>query len=59
MKHPPLHDGPATRGPDPTPVADDLPGLPWLHRWRTVYLFVLGCFALWVALLVVFGWLFA
>ena len=55
MKHPPPHDKPATRGPDPTPVADDLPGLPWLHRWRAVYLFVLGCFALWVALLVVFG----
>ena len=27
-------------------------GLPWLRTWRGVYLFVFGCFALWVVLLV-------
>jgi hypothetical protein len=26
-------------------------GLPWFHTWRGVYLFVLGSFVLWVALL--------
>jgi hypothetical protein len=45
--------------PPPTPVADAATGLPWLRSWRAVYLFVLGCFALWVALLVIFGRLFA
>jgi hypothetical protein len=28
------------------------PGLPGLRNWRAVYFFVLGSFALWVALLV-------
>jgi len=27
-------------------------GLPWLRTWSGVYLFVFGCFALWVMLLV-------
>jgi hypothetical protein len=27
-------------------------GLPWFRTWKSVYLFVLGCFVLWVALLV-------
>jgi hypothetical protein len=27
-------------------------GLPLLRSWRSVYLFVLGCFVLWVVLLV-------
>ena len=26
-------------------------GLPWFHSWRGVYVFVFGCFILWVALL--------
>jgi hypothetical protein len=26
-------------------------GLPWFHTWRGVYVFVFGCFVLWVALL--------
>ena len=26
-------------------------GLPWFHTWRGVYIFVFGCFILWVALL--------
>jgi hypothetical protein len=26
-------------------------GLPWFHTWRDVYVFVFGCFVLWVALL--------
>jgi hypothetical protein len=42
---------------NPTPVAtpvdikDEVTGLPWLRSWRGVYLFVFGCFILWVALL--------
>jgi len=28
------------------------PGLPGLHTWKGVYLFVLGTFVLWVALLI-------
>jgi hypothetical protein len=27
-------------------------GLPWLGTWKSLYLFVLGCFVLWVGLLV-------
>ena len=30
---------------------DDVTGLPWLCTWRCVYLFVFGCFMVWVALL--------
>jgi hypothetical protein len=30
---------------------DELTGLPGLHTWRSVYLFVFGCFALSVLLL--------
>ena len=30
---------------------DDLTGLPGLRTWRGVYIFVFGCFILWVALL--------
>jgi hypothetical protein len=30
---------------------DELTGLPWLRTWRGVYLFVFGCFVLWVVLL--------
>jgi hypothetical protein len=26
-------------------------GLPWLHTWRGIYVFVIGCFVLWVVLL--------
>jgi len=26
-------------------------GLPWFHTWRGVYVFVFGCFILWVVLL--------
>ena len=26
-------------------------GLPWFRTWRSVYLFVLGSFVIWVALL--------
>lgn len=33
-------------------------GLPFLHTWRGVYLFVLGSFILWVLLLVALGVLF-
>ncbi|HKW28370.1 MAG TPA: hypothetical protein VJT54_03475 [Verrucomicrobiae bacterium] len=30
---------------------DELTSLPWLRTWRGVYLFVFGCFVLWVLLL--------
>lgn len=26
-------------------------GLPWFHTWRALYLFVIGSFVVWVALL--------
>jgi len=29
------------------------PGLPLLHTWKSVYLFVLGAFVIWIALLIV------
>jgi hypothetical protein len=45
--------------PLPVPVDDDSPGLPLLRRWRAVYLFVFGCFVLWVVLLAVFGRFFS
>jgi hypothetical protein len=28
-------------------------GFPLLRSWKTVYVFVLGCFALWLALLII------
>jgi hypothetical protein len=31
---------------------DDATGLPWPRTWRGVYLLVLGCFVMWVVLLV-------
>ena len=36
--------------PAPVPV-EEPPGLPGLRTWRSVYAFVLGVFALWIALL--------
>jgi len=30
---------------------DELTGLPGLRTWRGVYIFVVGCFILWVAIL--------
>ena len=33
------------------PVDDAVTGLPGLRSWRAVYLFVFGCFVLWVVLL--------
>jgi hypothetical protein len=46
---------------DPITTAADTPsgpaqnneatGLPWFRTWRGVYVFVFGCFVLWVALL--------
>lgn len=30
---------------------EEAPGLPGMRRWRGVYVFVLGMFAVWVALL--------
>jgi hypothetical protein len=34
------------------PLDDKVTGLPWLNTWRNVYVFVLGCFVIWVGLLV-------
>jgi hypothetical protein len=51
------HDQDSTVPPLPSPLgekaADAFTGLPWLRTWPGLYLFVMGCFALWVALLVV------
>ena len=49
---------------DPThppaqPARDESTGLPGFRTWRRVYLFVLGCFVLWVVLLAVFSRVFA
>jgi len=35
----------------PPPSDDELPGLPGFRTWRGVYVFVLGVFGLWIALL--------
>lgn len=35
----------------PADGKDELTGLPGLRTWRGVYLFVFGCFLLWVVLL--------
>jgi hypothetical protein len=43
----------------PEPVDDESTGLPGLRTWRSVYVFVLSCFVLYVVLLVVFGRYFA
>ena len=32
-------------------LSDEPTGLPWFHTWGGVYVFVFGCFVLWVALL--------
>lgn len=37
--------------PEPRNSGDHKTGLPLLRTWRSVYLFVFGCFVLWVALL--------
>jgi hypothetical protein len=47
---------PAKTPTDPSPVSgepvdDAKTGLPGLRTWRAVYLFVLGCFIVWVGLL--------
>lgn len=36
----------------PSEKRDAATGLPWLHTWKGVYLFVLGSFIIWVGLLV-------
>jgi len=38
-------------GTGPATSDDDLTGLPGLRSWRGVYVFVFGCFILWVVLL--------
>ncbi len=35
----------------PSDGQDELTGLPGLRTWRGVYIFVFGCFVLWVVLL--------
>ncbi len=41
------------------PSDDDKTGLPGLRSWRSVYIFVLGCFVTYIVLLTVFGRYFA
>jgi len=36
----------------PENANDQTTGVPWLDTWRSVYVFVLGCFVVWVGLLV-------
>ena len=49
MKSPEANTVPASSA--PPDGRDELTGLPWLRTWRGVYLFVFGCFVLWVLLL--------
>lgn len=45
---------------DSSAAGDDAStGLPWLRTWPGVYLFVMGSFVIWVALLLVFGRVFS
>ena len=49
----------SSSGTMPGPVnSGDQTGLPLLRSWRSVYFFVLGCFVLWVALLVTLTMIF-
>jgi len=41
----------ATDTPSEPAQNNEATGLPWFRTWRGVYLFVFGCFVLWVALL--------
>lgn len=41
------------KAPEQKPVDDESTGLPGLRSWRSVYLFVLGVFVLWIGLLTV------
>jgi hypothetical protein len=40
-------------------IDDDVTGLPGLSSWPKVYLFVLGVFVLWVALLTMLSMMFS
>jgi hypothetical protein len=42
----------------PAPKTEE-PGLPFLHSWKAVYIFVLATFGLWVALLIALTSLFS
>jgi hypothetical protein len=46
----PAEDNP-TSVETPADGKDEVTGLPGLRTWRGVYIFVFGCFILWVALL--------
>jgi hypothetical protein len=48
MKSPEDNAGPVE---PPSGGKDELTGLPGLRTWRHVYLFVFGCFVLWIVLL--------
>jgi hypothetical protein len=50
------HDGPPGRAAD---TDDETTGLPWLRSWLRVYLFVIGCFVTWVALLLALSLVFS
>ena len=44
--------------PNPSVSAGEDTGLPGFRTWRSVYLFVLGCFALWTGLLTALSLMF-
>lgn len=48
-----ISPGPASEPPE------ESTGLPWFRSWRAVYLFVLGCFVLYVIGLVLVSHVFA
>ena len=48
-----------TPAPRPEPPEAEPPEVPGFHTWRSVYLFVFGCFVLVVVLLTVFTKIFS
>lgn len=59
MKPPPPAAPAGAPQPRDQPAADESTGLPGFPTWWRVYLFVFGCFVLWVVLLAVFSRVFA
>jgi hypothetical protein len=45
------------KSPRTNPSNDDT-GLPGFRTWKSVYVFVLGSFAVWIALLMALSWMF-
>ncbi len=53
MSSPPAGPAPASPTPPQPAANEEETGVPGLRSWRAVYLFVFGCFLVWVALLAV------